>query len=398
MKKSLSLWVLVFVLIALLFPGGVRTVRAGHNYQPSYGAAVVDGDPGEWDRTLDYYAAMYKAGKPDKGTLAELYLRYDCQDGVLYALVLAASGLEVITTPLDNAFIKKGNSVKLVDANDSPPDGVLPDFAWVGLSTDGSRALGWEAAVSMPEPVSNGFFDIPNLNVHTNVYADGESQTAQVADAGILLQVICTDCGDLPAEFGITLTADDGPVHWISDLRLGELIDGELDGFEDPSALGDDLDARTDEDGILRYPDEAWKPGATVHLTATVSGGSGYLVGWFDWNNDKILGPAELLSFGQLTAGKSVLSLVVSDGYTQGHPLFVRFRLYPQAPASPLPTGEVDGGEVEDYLWLFQGTAVHLADFDVRPTADENLVGVAVVVSVAVFLLLGTWWVKRAWR
>ena len=58
----------------------------------------------------------------------------------------------------------------------------------------------------------------------------------------------------------------------------------------------------TTEDGIERHPDYLWQPGNTVHITATVNGTDGYLVGWFDWNNDGDLDDTgEMEEFGSVS-------------------------------------------------------------------------------------------------
>ena len=150
--------------------------------QPTYGAATVDGDPSEWDTTNDFFSDMYRAGKPDKPVESKLYLRYDCGTQTLYALVLA----EPLTRKVDagapdDSFVKLGNTTKLVDGNDAPPNGIQPEFAWVD-DVDG-WAMGWEASASLP-PGS-----YPNLNVHTLVQLTKE--TSAVPGREIPLEIVC---------------------------------------------------------------------------------------------------------------------------------------------------------------------------------------------------------------
>jgi len=162
----------------------------------------VGGSTDEWDLVEDFFADMYRAGKPDKKVESELFLRYDCSanpgfgyggpTGTIYALVLAVEGAEVIVneppaTPED-AYIKivELGNVPLVDGN-SGNDGSPPDFKWVGL--DGTRADGWEASFTLNE-------DTYTLNVHTQVFDDSEQQTSAVADRGIPLLLQCD--GQLP--------------------------------------------------------------------------------------------------------------------------------------------------------------------------------------------------------
>ncbi|MCF6148555.1 MAG: hypothetical protein E3K37_07845 [Candidatus Kuenenia sp.] len=154
---------------------------------PTFDTATVDGDPSEWnlaeDGSGDFFANMWRAGdsqKPNPSIDAKLYLRYDCKNEILYALVLGETG-PVLELPDDN-FIKLGNTTKLVDGNDDN-NGTPPDFAWIGLSN--GEAEGWEASASLAE----GIYD--NLNVHAQVYADDEAQTAAVDGRAIDLEVLC---------------------------------------------------------------------------------------------------------------------------------------------------------------------------------------------------------------
>jgi len=145
------------------------------------GVADVDGDSSEWDLTSDFVANMYRAGNPTKAIESKLYLRYDANTETLYVLVLAEPGVDVLVEP-DDAFVKLGNTNKLVDGN-SGDDGVAPDFAWIGLN--GDRAAGWEAST----PLAMGSYS--NLNVHTQVFDDGEAQTSAVKNRSIGVEITC---------------------------------------------------------------------------------------------------------------------------------------------------------------------------------------------------------------
>lgn len=164
-RMALAALVAIGSLLSLATPG--RAVIT-----PNIGVAVIDGDAGEWT-AADVVAPLYRAGMTNKPIEAYLSLRYDPYQTALYALVLSANGDNVILSP-DDAFIKLGNSTKLVDGDDGV-DGVLPEFAWVGLPD----ALGFEAAVNL----APGLY--PNFNVHLQVFWDGESQTAAVANREI---------------------------------------------------------------------------------------------------------------------------------------------------------------------------------------------------------------------
>ena len=135
-----------------------------------------------------------------------------------------------------------------------------------------------------------------------------------------------TDWGDLPeSPLGYpTSLASNGPRHVYSGtpaIWLGPVIDLEADGFPlSPSAVGDDNNNFDDEDGIERVRVEdggaAWDDGGdTGHISATITGGSGDLYGWFDWNND---GAKDLL-VGEFTGG--YVNLFLNQG-TDLNPVF----------------------------------------------------------------------------
>jgi hypothetical protein len=157
--------------------------------EPTYGSATVDGHYSEWDLTNDFFAQMYRAGDPNKQVESTLYLRYDCKTHTLYALVLAEEGVTVLAQP-DDAFVKLGNSTKLVDGNYGD-DGTPPDFAWV---MEDSTYIGFEASA----PLAPGNYT--NLNVHVEVYDDDASQTSAVADRAIPLDILCTPEADIKVE------------------------------------------------------------------------------------------------------------------------------------------------------------------------------------------------------
>ncbi|HEM61366.1 MAG TPA: hypothetical protein ENO24_03660 [Chloroflexi bacterium] len=174
-------------LVAMLLMGAL-SAQAATPPEPTYASANVDGNYGEWDLVNDFFADMYRAADPTKKVESKLYVRYDCETETLYVLVLAVDGVTVLPEP-DNAFVKLGNAITLVNGN-SGDDGTPPDFAWVMSNDD---YIGFEASASLAPGSYN------NLNVHVNV-DDGGSQTSAVADRAILLDLLCTAEPDICVE------------------------------------------------------------------------------------------------------------------------------------------------------------------------------------------------------
>jgi hypothetical protein len=172
---------IVFLALLLLF---VMVATAAP--EPTYGPATVDGDPGEWDLTNDFFADMYESADSTNPANSRLYLRYDCEAGVLYALVLPADSLQIKTdVALDEHYVKLGNSTKLVDGNDSPPDAAEPNFSFINDS--GTAADGWEASASL------AVGSYTNLNVHTIVTTNGtDSQGSAVDGNAIAIDIVCS--------------------------------------------------------------------------------------------------------------------------------------------------------------------------------------------------------------
>jgi hypothetical protein len=177
-----------------------------------------------------------------------------------------------------------------------------------------------------------------------------------------------TDWGDLP-ENGTsypTSLANNGPRHIRGPLYLGPSIDLEADGFPSVYADGDDLNNYDDEDGITRQAGEGWGDNETAHLDVVVTGGTGDLYAWFDWNMDGDFDDTgEALSWTGLTAGTHSLALTVDPAFAQGG-LYARFRLVPNGASAPDYYGEVTNGEVEDYYWPVVPTAVTLTRFEAQ--------------------------------
>jgi len=147
------------------------------------GTATVDGDNGEWNYTTTLPSGeMHKAWKPEEELLAKFWLRYDCDNEVMYILVMAENTIDVQNGTF--VYLKlDGNKVV-----SSSPTGDQ-EFAWVGLSSDEKFADGWEASF----PQTEGTF---TLEIHSNAYDDeGKRQSAGLDDVEL-----CVDCDVVSVE------------------------------------------------------------------------------------------------------------------------------------------------------------------------------------------------------
>lgn len=77
---------------------------AGPPY-PRYGTRSVDGDIGDWNLTVDFYAQMYRAGDPDKPVESWLYLRYDCHTNTLYILMRGKPKVPILIDAAKTAWV-----------------------------------------------------------------------------------------------------------------------------------------------------------------------------------------------------------------------------------------------------------------------------------------------------
>lgn len=194
------------------------------------------------------------------------------------------------------------------------------------------------------------------------------------------------DFGDLPDTYNITLLSDEGPYHRTGSLWLGSSISTEADGVESSAAISDTYD-----DGVALDLNDSWVAGADVNLVVTVTGGTGYLIGWLDWDgNNNFSDAGDEVRFGSLGVGVHTLTLTVPSGCCENETVNARFRLYDGRPLAISPTGAVTNGEVEDYQWEFGPTAVTVQGVDARSgmmLGASALLAVLAVAGLAALLL-----------
>jgi hypothetical protein len=167
----LAVAIVAFVAIGLIFPaswpGKLLQGSGVGGAQPVYGTATVDGNPGEWAGD-PVFTGMYRAWKTTKPLETNLYLRYDCATGTMYALVKTAGSWPVLVQPGEAWIAINSNSNKVS----------FTSFAYVGQS--GDNAQGWEASFALAE----GNY---SLWAHTNVN-DGGQQTSGIEGVGLTVQ------------------------------------------------------------------------------------------------------------------------------------------------------------------------------------------------------------------
>ncbi|RLC81636.1 MAG: hypothetical protein DRI61_03610 [Chloroflexi bacterium] len=240
---------------------------------------------------------------------------------------------------------------------------------------------------SAVDPPGQSFFiKFSNFTGDQSVFSDAGAIVLRIipdkADVDLTIDLFesttNTDWGDLPDDYK-TLADSNGPRHIRSELYLGHRIDVEINGFPSTDALGDDNNILDDEDGIVRVPGELWQPNNTVHITATVTGGTGDLYAWFDWDNDNDFSDESRYSWLNLAPGDHRLALTVGSNFSyQNASLAARFRLVPQGADAPDYYGEVNGGEVEDYIWQFGPNAVTLSKLEAKTPSTGWLVALFV--------------------
>ncbi len=249
-------------------------------------------------------------------------------------------------------------------------------YAFVDFNRDGDFA---DSGETLTTPVITGGAGTYNLVIPTPVGASVGTSYLRLrisTDGGLTFvgaapngevedyQINITqgfDWGDLP-DTGVgtgtgnyqTSTADNGPRHGVSNLRMGAATtDSEADGQPNAGATGDDGAGQTpdDEDGVT-VVGGAFIQGRQGSVQVVISGSTGNarLYGFIDWNQDgDFADTGEVVSDGTTTFGNGTqtVNFAVPDtalGGTTG----MRWRI---STASGLTSvGSAANGEVEDYI------------------------------------------------
>jgi predicted extracellular nuclease len=143
-------------------------------------------------------------------------------------------------------------------------------------------------------------------------------------------------------------------------LRLGTAWSGDTGD----SGSNDD----TSDDGVTFSGD--WLTGQTATVTAQVTGGSGWLSCWFDWDlNNTFIGSERTIDQAVAAGSKAISFTTPTTLFGTGENLEMdgRCRLYSTEPttrSTATPDGRAIGGEVEDYIIPYPPTVITLTRFD----------------------------------
>jgi hypothetical protein len=255
----------------------------------------------------------------------------------------------------------------------------------------GSGHMGYMGIMAPPGPEhgfthGDEFFFGPIITrpacerIEVRFWADSTSRI----DYRIEIQTICAgeDFGDAPDPLDSTpgqyptLRENNGARHVIiAGLHMGQSIDGETQGLATSTALGDNIGATNDEDGVNPAQlnlNQGAIPSIQVRVLNT-TGRQATLTGWIDYNGDGVWN----------NAGEKAPPVSVPDGtnglITLTFPVvpigaapqtFSRFRLSTIAQDILNPSGLAGDGEVEDY-----GVTIQPLDFGDAPDPLNNTPG-----------------------
>jgi uncharacterized repeat protein (TIGR01451 family) len=166
--------------------------------QPSAGVADVDGVASEWDLGADFFADLRKSADPANPVAAKLYLRYDCNSRILYALVLTEPGIRLQTADATETYVRiDGTKIFHGGTGDN---GSPPDFHWVDES--GGTAGGFEGSGE----VLHGSHE---LRVHAKIPANDADgyETIDIVGRTAPLVLSCVSGGSSPTTGGGTTPA-----------------------------------------------------------------------------------------------------------------------------------------------------------------------------------------------
>jgi hypothetical protein len=239
-------------------------------------------------------------------------------------------------------------------------------FVYIDVDNDNRPDLGESSTITAAD--GSYAFNFPNAGTFTirQVLEPGFEQTSPAAGEHTVTfngtslgdnfnfgNRPSRDFGDAPDTYGTTLAAG-GANHGITDgLRIGDLVDPEIDGQPDSTASGDDTTDLDDESGVRLLSPLGPDASATFEVTATnTTGVPAFLQAFMDFNRDGDFNDAgerfrTNVSVPSGTVdGVIPIEVTVPAGASIGT-TFARFRLSQSSGLGP--TGFAATGEVEDY-------------------------------------------------
>ncbi len=300
----------------------------------------------------------------------------------------------------DRKFVYQAASdqVLVLDGQNTTVLNLPSGGAIYGEELSGSTVYEWQAPLERVYPGCRGSVSVIGLGVGTVALPSPapKDQTpsydwSHPIDYGDAVNPDPTQgtCSQYPSRVGC-----DGARHGLyvppglsEPLRLGSLVDADDGTNQDAAAVADDTTGTADEDGVGPTPGVAWTPGGQGSIDATVTGGTGYLSCWVDWNNNTSWSDAgdNVMSDRPVALGLNRLTFSVPAGLTYPTSFIARCRLSPGANQAATVTGTAEFGEVEDHSWSFDG-----AGRPILPDAPSAVTDLAIAAS-------GTSDVKLSW-
>lgn len=266
----------------------------------------------------------------------------------------------------------------------------------------------WEGTYNGPGPIAQsnynvfGLIGMPDEGAAVNqgrangLLVDINSNSNQEKQTGGDVEIGCIptfDYGDLPSLMNNTLLTNNGARHLIhlnsngtpatGQIYLGGVLDADTDGQPSGLAVGDDQNGVDDEDGITANI-ATWSQAAGGSVTAVVGGGSGWLVGWVDWNNDGVFSDSEMAFSRAVATGSHPINFSVPITTFPAGGLRTRFRLFTSQTAAQqvgiamggtneaaADIGPASNGEVEDYIFV-SSASVQLESFTAMCASDPT--------------------------
>lgn len=264
------------------------------------------------------------------------------------------------------------NSVREIWINGEAQSDSLPEIPQT--ITDPEWYLGYIADNAASTTLSDDWKSGQNeIIVLVDTEATNNGFLAQTTSTGY-----CSDFGDAPQSYG-TSRGDGGPSHQqgalsgaTAPLTLGSTIDVE----GDPTVfdgLADDAAGIDDEDGVA-----AFAPLSTLttdySVSVAVTNGTddpATVAGWIDFDGDGTFDTEER-AVATVAADAASTTLTWAGLTPKNGDTSARFRVYPGVIGDRLPTGEVTGGEVEDYSLSISSSPLQVTKTADKAVAEEG--------------------------